>query len=62
MSLVLVTRAASGFGRGVAAELLDAGHDVIVHARSRRHSAVHDPAFQDALLPALEEATGVGLA
>lgn len=36
MSLVLITGAVTGLGRGAATELLGSGHDIIVHARSRQ--------------------------
>lgn len=36
MSRILVTGAAEGIGRATAEQLLDEGHDVVVHARSSR--------------------------
>lgn len=43
MTSVLVTGSADGLGRAAAATLLDAGHRVVVHARSReRLAAVRD--------------------
>lgn len=43
MARILVTGSADGLGRATAASLLDAGHDVVVHARSEaRLSAVDD--------------------
>ncbi|CAG7645267.1 SDR family NAD(P)-dependent oxidoreductase [Actinacidiphila bryophytorum] len=39
MSRILVTGSADGLGRAAAETLLSAGHDVVVHARSRRRSA-----------------------
>lgn len=48
MARILVTGSADGLGRLAAATLLDAGHDVVVHARDR------------ARLAALDELTGRG--
>lgn len=43
MARILVTGSADGLGRATAESLLDAGHDVVVHARSEaRLSAVDD--------------------
>ena len=43
MSRILITGSTDGLGRATAASLLDAGHEVIVHARSlERASAVTD--------------------
>src|SRR5258708_3817830 len=39
MARVLVTGSTTGLGRATAATLLDDGHHVIVHARSRRRAA-----------------------
>lgn len=35
MALILVTGASTGLGLGAARALVDAGHDVVVHARTR---------------------------
>lgn len=43
MSRILITGAASGLGAGAARELLDAGHDVVVHARTEaRAESIRD--------------------
>ena len=43
MSRVLITGSTDGIGRAAAESLLDAGHEVVVHARTRqRLSAVED--------------------
>ncbi|MET9912696.1 SDR family NAD(P)-dependent oxidoreductase [Streptomyces sp. NPDC006476] len=42
MSRILVTGSADGLGRAAAAALLSAGHDVVVHARSRERAAALD--------------------
>jgi NAD(P)-dependent dehydrogenase (short-subunit alcohol dehydrogenase family) len=38
MALILVTGASSGLGRDTATELIEQGHDVVVHARRRERS------------------------
>lgn len=43
MSRILITGSAEGLGRAAAETLQAAGHDVIVHARSRSRAAVLDP-------------------
>jgi NAD(P)-dependent dehydrogenase (short-subunit alcohol dehydrogenase family) len=43
VSRILVTGSADGLGRAAAAALLDAGHEVVVHARSRQRAAALDP-------------------
>ena len=49
MARILVTGSADGLGRGAAVELLDAGHDVVVHARSpERARALDDLAARGA--------------
>ncbi|MFJ8048674.1 SDR family NAD(P)-dependent oxidoreductase [Streptomyces luteogriseus] len=40
MSRILVTGSAEGLGRAAAEALLNAGHDVVVHARNRERAAV----------------------
>nr|BFD86697.1 SDR family NAD(P)-dependent oxidoreductase [Streptomyces sp. Xyl84] len=42
MSRILVTGSTDGLGRAAAEALLSAGHDVVVHARSRERGAVLD--------------------
>lgn len=42
MSRILVTGSADGLGRAAADTLLSAGHDVVVHARSRQRAAALD--------------------
>ena len=42
MARILVTGSADGLGRGTAVELLDAGHEVVVHARSPERARALD--------------------
>ena len=42
MARILVTGSADGLGRGAAVELLGAGHDVVVHARSPERARALD--------------------
>jgi NAD(P)-dependent dehydrogenase (short-subunit alcohol dehydrogenase family) len=42
MARILVTGSADGLGRAAALELLDAGHDVVVHARGTARAAALD--------------------
>ncbi len=42
MARILVTGSADGLGRGAAVELLDAGHEVVVHARSPERARALD--------------------
>src|SRR3954469_11352467 len=49
MARVFITGSTDGLGRAAAQALIDEGHEVILHARSReRASAVHDLAPQSA--------------
>lgn len=43
MSRILVTGSAGGLGRAAAVSLLNAGHDVVVHARSQERAATLAP-------------------
>lgn len=74
MSLVLVTGSAGGLGRRSAESLLDAGHEVVVHARSSERAEVLEPllargarlvvadlAVRDDVLALADELGGVGL-
>jgi short-subunit dehydrogenase len=38
VSRIFITGSVDGLGRAAAADLLDAGHDVVLHARSRRRA------------------------
>ncbi len=44
MARILITGSTDGLGRGVAEELLDAGHGVVFHARNQERAAVLDDA------------------
>ena len=42
MARVLITGSTTGLGRAAALELVDEGHEVIVHARNRERAATLD--------------------
>lgn len=42
MARIFITGSTEGLGRNAAEELLDAGHDVVVHARNQQRAAALD--------------------
>jgi short-subunit dehydrogenase len=59
MARVLITGSTTGLGEAAARQLLDEGHDVVLHARNRERAAAIDTLARRAVGVLL---TGVGLA